>query len=427
MNIVCVICSELLTPSDDVFHTPCGHIFHFPCLMQWLERSKTCPQCREKTTDGKIHRIYFNFSNSDSIVEDATSLQHRIDNLLFQLKLKDTNLNNLTDSNKQLETKTTGLRQEVRKLESEIKSKDSAIRALKEQTKFLQQQCLDADNYKRENKHLKENLQNLKNVQDLINISVDEVDDVIMMTSDSSKLVTYIAVLKKELSVMSKKSKEIRERYNSLNQNYSRISAKNKTLSEEHTKRKELEKQLMKCESEKIFLQTQLLEMKKDSRKCICNTFQISSEKHDSLKAEHETIESTATMNESFTKLEDRLKLKNNDSFVTIDSDNFENTPESIKSLDFFPIRNRIKRQKSSNNLQVPSILMKKSRFEQSTQKSARGSGMSFDGFGGHAKYDKFPNPVSSSHIKKVRDDLKKIKKPKLDTVASRMHSRNAH
>lgn len=38
MNIVCVICSDRLTPSDDVFYTPCGHIFHFACLTQWLER-----------------------------------------------------------------------------------------------------------------------------------------------------------------------------------------------------------------------------------------------------------------------------------------------------------------------------------------------------------------------------------------------------
>lgn len=40
---------------------------------------------------------------------------------------------------------------------------------------------------------------------------------------------------------------------------------------------------------------------------------------------------------------------------------------------------------------------------------------MSFDGFGGHAKYDKFPDPISSSHVKKTREDSK-MSKPKLDT-----------
>lgn len=28
---------------------------------------------------------------------------------------------------------------------------------------------------------------------------------------------------------------------------------------------------------------------------------------------------------------------------------------------------------------------------------------MTFDGFGGHAKYDKYPNPISSSHVKKMK------------------------
>ncbi|XP_071575097.1 E3 ubiquitin-protein ligase TRAIP-like [Temnothorax nylanderi] len=211
MNIVCVICSDLLAPSDDVFYTPCGHIFHFACLIQWLERSKTCPQCRDRTTEQTIRRIYFNFSNSDSTAEDAASLQNRIDSLTFQLKLRDENLNKLTEANGKLETQTAGLRQEVRNVESEMKGKNSAILALKEQIKFYKQQCSDANNYRKENEHLKKNLQHLKNVQNLIDISIREVDDKIMMTSDPSKLTTYIAVLKRELKHMRINTIRIRE------------------------------------------------------------------------------------------------------------------------------------------------------------------------------------------------------------------------
>ncbi|TGZ48023.1 hypothetical protein DBV15_05766, partial [Temnothorax longispinosus] len=208
MSIVCVICSDLLAPSDDVFHTPCGHIFHFTCLIQWLERSKTCPQCRDRTIEQTIRRIYFNFSNSDNIAEDAdASLQNRIDSLILQLKLRDENLK-LTEANGKLETQTAGLKQEVRNFESEMKGKNSVILALKEQIKFYKQQCSDANNYRKENEHLKKNLQHLKNVQSRINSSRREVDDKIMMTSDFSKLTTHIAVLKKELKHMSNKSRE---------------------------------------------------------------------------------------------------------------------------------------------------------------------------------------------------------------------------
>lgn len=40
---------------------------------------------------------------------------------------------------------------------------------------------------------------------------------------------------------------------------------------------------------------------------------------------------------------------------------------------------------------------------------------MTFDGFGGHAKYDKFPNPNPSLHVKKIREEVK-TKRSKLDT-----------
>ncbi|XP_024884185.1 E3 ubiquitin-protein ligase TRAIP-like [Temnothorax curvispinosus] len=104
MNIVCVICSDLLAPSDDVFQTPCGHIFHFACLIQWLERSKTCPQCRGKTTTDNIRRIYFNFSNNDG----ARSLQNRtkdsenLHNLNAKIVEKVKKLKKLADEAKEL-------------------------------------------------------------------------------------------------------------------------------------------------------------------------------------------------------------------------------------------------------------------------------------------------------------------------------------
>ncbi|XP_071650776.1 uncharacterized protein [Temnothorax longispinosus] len=237
MSIVCVICSDLLAPSDDVFHTPCGHIFHFTCLIQWLERSKTCPQCRDRTIEQTIRRIYFNFSNSDNIAEDAdASLQNRIDSLILQLKLRDENLK-LTEANGKLETQTAGLKQEVRNFESEMKGKNSVILALKEQIKFYKQQCSDANNYRKENEHLKKNLQHLKNVQSRINSSRREVDDKIMMTSDFSKLTTHIAVLKKELKHMSNKSREVREKYKKLQQEYTRASIENKVLTESRESR----------------------------------------------------------------------------------------------------------------------------------------------------------------------------------------------
>ncbi|EGI58880.1 TRAF-interacting protein [Acromyrmex echinatior] len=198
MNLICVICSELLVPSDDIFHTPCGHIFHYACLLQWLERSKTCPQCRVITTTRTIHRIYFNFSNNDNIAEDAASLQNKIDNLNFQLKLKDKNLSNLTEDNDKLKNQTAGLRHKIYEVESEIVNKNSAIHAFKDQIKFYKQQSSNAENDRKENEELKKKLKFLKSVQNLIDeYSTSNVEDITMQTDDVSKLRIYIGILKK--------------------------------------------------------------------------------------------------------------------------------------------------------------------------------------------------------------------------------------
>lgn len=85
--------------------------------------------------------MYFNFSNN-AIVEDAPSLQNKIDNL--------------TKANETLEKQTTGLRHEIRKVESKIDCKNSKIHALKEQIRFYKQQC--SDSIRRKNKNLKKDI-----------------------------------------------------------------------------------------------------------------------------------------------------------------------------------------------------------------------------------------------------------------------------
>ncbi|XP_050452393.1 E3 ubiquitin-protein ligase TRAIP isoform X1 [Cataglyphis hispanica] len=399
MNIVCVICSELLVPSNEVFHTPCGHIFHHICLIQWLERSKTCPQCRERTTESKIHRIYFNFSNNDSIVEDPSFLQSRIDNLTLQLQLRDQRINNLTEIKEKLDMQTAGLRKEVRKVESEINGKNSAIHALKEQIKFYKRECQDIDTYKKEIEQLKKKNEDLKNLQALLDSSIDEVDDIMAMTCDIDKLKTYIVIMKKNMNTDLQKKRELRDKVKTLQQELMRVSATSKSLSEERSKRRALEEQLIICESEKINLQNQLLVVQENLCKFASN-INMPVEKQDSLKVQACDMKSVE-INENTTMLDVTPRLKKDDSCIIIDSDS-EITPENIKSQDFFSMKNYgMKRERSNSNLKVPSILAKKSKFHASNQKT--NVGMTFDGFGGHAKYDKFPSPVSTSHIKKIK------------------------
>lgn len=61
LNILCSICSEFFNNIDVLYSTRCGHVFHRHCLYQWLQRSKTCPQCHRKCLRFHCHQLFVNF------------------------------------------------------------------------------------------------------------------------------------------------------------------------------------------------------------------------------------------------------------------------------------------------------------------------------------------------------------------------------
>lgn len=71
--------------------------------MQWMERSKSCPQCRNKCTEKNIFRIYFNnMANLDS-TQNTANLVDSVDNLTLQVREKDQALKEAKDQRLKLE------------------------------------------------------------------------------------------------------------------------------------------------------------------------------------------------------------------------------------------------------------------------------------------------------------------------------------
>ena len=89
LNLTCIICDELFAKSDEVYVTSCGHMFHHSCLIQWLERSKSCPLCRYKCTTSNIIRVYFNLANLDESRNVVDSLQKQLANANLAIKVKE--------------------------------------------------------------------------------------------------------------------------------------------------------------------------------------------------------------------------------------------------------------------------------------------------------------------------------------------------
>ncbi|KOX67348.1 TRAF-interacting protein [Melipona quadrifasciata] len=407
MNIVCVICRDLLTPADDIFHAPCGHIFHLHCVTQWLERSKTCPQCREKTTLSKIHRLYFNFANNDSIVEDKCLLQDKIDKLSLQLVLKEKDVKYYMEKNEILEKQNKELKKEVRKAESAVNEKTGAIYALKEQIKFFKEQNLEADSRKKEIEGLHKRIEGYKNIQILLEASIEAVDEMIAKTSDTSTLITYISVMKREMMISLNKRRELRAKVRSLQQELNKVSMERNFLSDEHSKRKKLEEDLVICESEKIGLQNKLRELERSK-----------SSMERSANSKPKNMSDTNSRNSSKEE-----KMEHTDKTQRKDANVEEKIHLTITRADspYLPVKSRgvlaLKQQsieKSNSAKLTSSILAKKSRI---AQKSVRNdvNALVFDGFGGHSKLENLPNS-SVIRIRSTKDSMHTVKRPKFDT-----------
>ena len=385
MNIICAICSESLMPSDDVFHTPCRHIFHFVCLTQWLERSRSCPQCREKTTSHTIHRLYFNFSNIDTTSADIGTLQDKTDKLNFQLLLKEQDVKHYTAKSEKLGKQNVELKKEVHKLEAELKTIKSVIDALKDQIKYFKQQNSEMESKRQEIEQLRKEIETYKNIQILMEASTEHVDEVISKTCEPAALITYICVMKREMTVSLNKRKELRNKLRSLQQELARVITERNLLSEERVKRKKLEEDLMLCENEKMYLQNKVKQLeRKRTNKFDSDEDALSSDLKSSDGCEQNKIK-TVIKSAANERAED-IDTKDKHQYTKSET----NSPYlPLKSGGVFVLKHSVQKR-STTNLH-PSILTKKARIEPTSEK-VRANAITYDGFGGHSKHERFPS-----------------------------------
>ncbi|XP_046995313.1 E3 ubiquitin-protein ligase TRAIP [Schistocerca americana] len=266
MHVSCVICSDLFVAADDTFCTQCGHLFHYQCLIQWIERSKSCPQCRTKTTEKNIHRIYFNIPNVDEKYEDPSVLHNKIDGLHFQLRLRDTDLKNSEEKNVKLVNQNVILKEELLQAQQKCKNLERDILTLKEQIKFMRDQTKNAEQAQNDAKQLKRQLEFLKSVEMVVKAAATEVDEMLGNfdgTFDSFKrMSTYVSVLKRELQGSTEKRRnlqtQLKESEKDLNSALNELNRLKKELSNQVEKNALLTDDIKHQEAENRSLQKKI-------------------------------------------------------------------------------------------------------------------------------------------------------------------------
>lgn len=109
--------------SNTVYSSFCGHVFHKYCILKWLQKSESCPECRaEIRGKGDFHKIFFSVNpKSDDESETACEaddgekivMQQRTEKLTKYIKC-------VTKELGHVELKFDKLKQDIAKKDQEI-------------------------------------------------------------------------------------------------------------------------------------------------------------------------------------------------------------------------------------------------------------------------------------------------------------------
>lgn len=71
---------------------------------------KSCPQCRQRASENNIVRMFLSLGTSGGDDEEAPEkLKNRLDNLTYQIRLKDLDIKNLKEENEKFKSQNKNL------------------------------------------------------------------------------------------------------------------------------------------------------------------------------------------------------------------------------------------------------------------------------------------------------------------------------
>ncbi|KAK3879756.1 hypothetical protein Pcinc_015700 [Petrolisthes cinctipes] len=408
MRVGCVICGDLFVPSEDISATPCGHTFHSICLIQWIERSKSCPQCRHKATLKSLVKLFFDTSSADNGEQDPDTLQQQLDGQKFQVRLKDQEINKLKETSGTLTTQNRALREEYKSLERQLKVKESTVLALKTQLQFMDRITKEAQKAKDESKNLREQLKILQNVETVVSGLTRDVEVMLVSYSnnpDSTKaLATFCSILKKELnktiddkkklrdevSLMRRKVKESRQNYDTVAKKLSTVEQINTNLNDDI---KALERENTSAKKKVIALQEAVISPSGDVKNSALHRLIAESPAPAQLKR--------SQREDCFTVTPEVVRKMARTAEVEVDSDEdklcIDLPSESKNQLNRRPLGDTSNKEVLSSsdhhNIFAKQRIRKRTNIGCSFQSSSNDNQVGYDGFGGHHKVEVFPKP----------------------------------
>ncbi|XP_065218377.1 E3 ubiquitin-protein ligase TRAIP-like [Planococcus citri] len=150
MNALCSICLDLFHKSsqESAYSSKCGHVFHHKCILDWHEKSKTCPDCRVSFTKEEIYKL--NFHCDDASEASFIGMDSKV---------------------KELQVELTKKIDELAEAQIELAKKNSEIVELEETCKTVIE---NVETLSAENERIKKELQSAKKMMESSKIRVFE-------------------------------------------------------------------------------------------------------------------------------------------------------------------------------------------------------------------------------------------------------------
>ncbi|KAJ8962846.1 hypothetical protein NQ318_001246 [Aromia moschata] len=395
MNINCVICSDLFVPTAEVYITKCGHMFHFHCLAHWIERSQTCPQCRNKTTDKTIHKVYFNLANTDGCTEDAGTLQNKVHDLQFQITLKEKDIKLFSEKYSKAKAQNIALREEIKELEDKCKSHESAIHGLKDRMVYLKSKSKDNDKLTEEVAKLKTRVKDMENIHLAVTGSKEDVNEMLRNEKNVESLALLSAILKKSLIDAERKKREMEHNLKRAQNEAAKYRRDYNTLDGQNSDLKKELHQLKTCyENEKRYLKNKIADLDKkisstdklDITNTSLNRIILESPINFNRKPRLMSPEDGVRETESPSMVEKVQKiLDSNSPYLPVKASNL--------AVDYNSILNTKFQSKSGSSKSGFTIFKAPPASLEHIKLPTNTSGISYNGLGGTSKEDVYPTP----------------------------------
>ncbi|XP_062552361.1 E3 ubiquitin-protein ligase TRAIP-like [Armigeres subalbatus] len=240
MNFSCTICTDIFVSSVDVHVTPCGHAFHYACILQWLERSKSCPECRNKCIAKDLTKLYLNDVTNGDNRDNVTLRLQNLDNMKLSLREKDIKIKRLMKAEESHKGERNKLRKKIASLQGTIEGLDCVISTLRSEVWRLRGEQSEYEKAKEELEKMEKKMRLVRTIEFAIDSSSEETEALVASNSNRHTLAVLATSLKRELQASEFKREELRNQVKSCQND----------LNKERKKYREMEDKLSTADSE---------------------------------------------------------------------------------------------------------------------------------------------------------------------------------